>query len=255
MIISHAHRYLFIEIPLTASWATRYELCAFYGGEPMLHKHAAYREFAAQATADEQTYFVFAAVRNPLDAAVSGYFKLLSDHKGHFSGQDSVKSGQADYRDLAKYRWIQQRSATFADYFRRYQNRPYVDMIERSRRRLDFVIRYENLQADFAAALGHVGLEPVRPIPRLAATAGKDRPWLAYYTPDLVPQAKRQFGPAMRSWGYAFPAEWGPHHVSPAAALQFHLLRQLQAIYLDHFRYRSGRAAAAVRRLRALLQR
>jgi hypothetical protein len=255
VIISHRYRYLFIEVPLTASWATRFELCAHYGGEPIMHKHAAYSEFAAAASAEEQRYFVFATVRNPLDAAVSSYFKLLSDHRGHFSSQTSVRSGQADYRDLAKYRWIQQHGSTFADYFRRYQNRPYVDMIELSRHRLDFVIRYENLQADFAAALGRVGLEPVRPIPPTAATAGKDRPWLDYYTPDLVPQAKRQFGPAMRRWDYAFPAEWGPYHALPTAALHVLLLRYLQAIYLENFRYRSGRAAAAVRRLRAILQR
>lgn len=37
MIISHEHKYLFIEIPLTASWAVRKELCEFYGGEAILH--------------------------------------------------------------------------------------------------------------------------------------------------------------------------------------------------------------------------
>lgn len=44
MVISHQNRFVFVEHPLTASWAIRHELCTMYGGEPILRKHAFYAE-------------------------------------------------------------------------------------------------------------------------------------------------------------------------------------------------------------------
>ena len=79
MIISHEYKYLFIEIPLTASWAIQLELCQFYGGAPILHKHATYAEFRNIASEEELNYLVFATVRNPLDKIVSRYHKIVND--------------------------------------------------------------------------------------------------------------------------------------------------------------------------------
>jgi hypothetical protein len=45
MIVSHQYKCLFMEIPLTASWAISQELCRYYGGASILHKHATYVEF------------------------------------------------------------------------------------------------------------------------------------------------------------------------------------------------------------------
>lgn len=45
MIISHKYRLLFIEVPLTASWAIHHELCNNYEGKPILHKHATYSDY------------------------------------------------------------------------------------------------------------------------------------------------------------------------------------------------------------------
>ena len=101
MVISHKYRYLFIEIPLTGSWAIRKELCEFYGGQQILHKHATYHEFQQSATDDEQAYFVFATVRNPLDSMVSAFYKYKSDHKGVFSdAQHSINTNIIDYADV-----------------------------------------------------------------------------------------------------------------------------------------------------------
>jgi len=49
MVITRRHKYVFIETPITGSWAIRNELIEFYGGEPILHKHASYRQFAKVA--------------------------------------------------------------------------------------------------------------------------------------------------------------------------------------------------------------
>ena len=63
MVIGREHRYVFVEIPLTGSWAIHNELVENYGGQAILHKHATYEEFARQASADELAYFAFATVR------------------------------------------------------------------------------------------------------------------------------------------------------------------------------------------------
>jgi len=55
MIVSHRHRYLFIEIPLTGSWAIHRELREHYGGSPILHKHASYPEYRRTLSAGRLT--------------------------------------------------------------------------------------------------------------------------------------------------------------------------------------------------------
>ena len=82
MIISYKHRLLFIEVPLTASWAIHHELCNNYEGKPILHKHVTYSEFKWYASREELGYFAFAVVRNPLDKIVSRYSSSSMIRKG-----------------------------------------------------------------------------------------------------------------------------------------------------------------------------
>lgn len=54
MIISHEHRYVFVEVPRTGSSAINRELRERYGGVRILTKPATYEEFARQASDDER---------------------------------------------------------------------------------------------------------------------------------------------------------------------------------------------------------
>ena len=87
MIISHEHRFVFVELPRTGSTAVGKELIESYGGVRILRKHSSYGDFVRQATPDERTYFKFSSIRNPMDDAVSGYFKLATDHHGRYSDE------------------------------------------------------------------------------------------------------------------------------------------------------------------------
>lgn len=252
MIISHTHRYLFIEIPLTGSWAIHRELCDHYGGEPILHKHATYPEFRRSphaVTADE--YFVFATVRHPLDKAVSQYCKLKDDHKQAFSRSDAIETYKADYTDLHVYKFIHETDASFAAYFRRFYRLPFSDMIDLSAPHLDYVIRFEALQDGFSQVLKRLNIEQVRPVPVRNKTKGKRRAWQEYYTPDIIPQARRIFGPLMQNWGYDFPSGWGSLRISHTGKLSYYLLRRLKYLYFLHLRYNNTPAATILRRLRA----
>lgn len=255
MIISRKHRYLFIEIPLTGSWAIRHELCKYYDGVPILHKHATYPEFRKIAAAEAADFTVFATVRNPLDTIVSRYFKLRTNHKGAFSDPRSTAQLLTDYSDHKKYKFVKESHASFQQYFRRYYRQPYSNMIDVSSNIYSFVIHYERLQEDFSEVLRSIGLEQVRPIPVVNPTQGRDADWASYYTADVVEQAKRIAGPFMKKWGYRFPPEWGEPHASWFSQMEFLSLCILRQIYLTHFRYNRGALASIVRKTRAWLVR
>lgn len=255
MIISHKHRYLFIEIPLTASWAIRHELCEYYDGEPVLRKHASFPEFARYASDTEKQYFVFATVRNPLDTAVSQFFKLKTNHKGVYTDPEALQAGQVEQADLEKFSFIQDNDAGFEEYFRRYHRRPFASMIDLSADRLDFVIRYEGLQAGFDTVLGHLDITPVRPVPVMNKTQDRRSDWQAYYSPAIIDQAKHKFGPFMRRWDYEFPLEWGASGVKLTDELSYRMLAQARKFYLTRFRYNPTVVGKLVRNLRSALMR
>jgi len=249
MIISHEHRYVFVEIPLTASYAIRYELCDSYGGEPILHKHASYPEFLSGASADEKRYLAFATVRNPLDEAVSRFFKLKTDHESGFSDPAALEEGRVDFVDVKRFRFIQDTAGDFETYFLHYHRRPFSSLIDLSGSHLDFVIRYEQLQQDFSAILAELDLDPVRAIPVVNKTGGRKADWMAYYTPATVELAKLKFQPFMRRWGYEFPVEWGPAPYRLQDEWTYRLLGMVRRQYFVRFRYHPGLPARAVRRL------
>jgi len=211
VIISHRHRYLFVELPRTGSTAIRDELCGFYDGEPILSKHATYQEFLGAASVDEKRYFVFSAIRNPLDDAVSRYFKLRTDHKGRFSGARPRRHRRLVNRllDNAMFGFLRRTDADFPTFFLRYYVLPYDTWASLSHRRFDFVMRFENLSADFEKALRQIGIEPVRPLALVNPTGARQRDFAYYYPPETWGRARRVFGPYMEKWGYGFPAEWG----------------------------------------------
>ena len=253
MVISHEHKYLFIEIPLTASWAIRHELCEHYAGEPILHKHACYPEFRRVTSRKQKDYFVFATVRNPLDAAVSRFVKYKTDHKGAFSDPETVDRLRAEEADIEKFRFVQRADAGFEDYFDRFHRRPYNSMLELSRDHLDFVIRYENLQKGFSRVLQLIGIDQAGPIPMMNKTERKRRDWTSYYTAEIIDPSKRVFGPFMRRWGYEFPAHWGPYSPRWRDELAFRLLAVAQRFYLLNVRYSQAPCAKLLRWIRARL--
>lgn len=253
MVISHKYRFVFIEIPLTASWAIRHELCEFYGGEPILHKHASYPEFRRHATVAELKYLAFATVRNPLDETVSRYFKYKTNHKGTFSEPQAITSRESEFADTIRYRFITASQASFQEYFKRFHKKTFSGMIDLSSADLASVIRFERLQEDFSRIARRLGIDQVRSIPTTNKTAGRRADWKLYYTPDIVEQAKRVFGPFMERWAYSFPAEWGEERIGRFRRVEFQSIVWARKQYYKHIRYKEGLPAETARWLRAQL--
>jgi hypothetical protein len=250
MIISHQYQYIFIEVPLTGSWAIRQELCKHYDGEPALHKHATYPEIHRALKADLSDYLVFGTVRHPLDKVVSRYFKLLTDHRGAFTDEQSADQLLTDYADYKKFTFIQ-KSASFSQYLHRYYRWPYGDIIDVASDRYNVVIRFEDLQAGFSEVLSKLGIDQVRPIPVTNRTQGRKADWYSYFTPEVIDHAKRVFGPYMQKWDYAFPESWGNETVSSFNKATYWLLCNLRQVYYTRFRYNQNGIARFVRHMRS----
>ncbi|MBI5030580.1 MAG: sulfotransferase family 2 domain-containing protein [Chloroflexi bacterium] len=240
MIISHTHKYVFVALPQTGSTAISHELRQQYGGEKILFKHATYENFLKIATPEEKEYFVFSCVRNPLDYAVSQYFKYVTDHKHKYTDPDNLKRLRGIVAQMYRQRFefVRQQQPTFPAYFKRYYRTPYSNWSSLSHKKFDFIIRFERLQQDFAEALQRIGIEPVRPLPRTNPTRQKSQNFLSYYTPDIREHAKWVFGPYMKQWGYEFPPEWGETRISSWNQLQFDFFNAFRIVYWKYLRNR-----------------
>ena len=238
MIISHTHQYLFVELPRTGSTAISAELCELYDGQSILHKHATYYDFLKMASPHERTYFVFSGIRSPLDDAVSLYFKYKTDHRRRYTNPKKIAKRNWLLRFFfdARYRFIKDAEADFPTYFRRYYRVPFNNWSGLSHKQFNFVIRFENLSADFEKALRMIGIEPKRPLPAANPTAGRKKDYLAYYTPEAARHARRIFGPFMKEWSYEFPAEWGDAAIPWWSEVEYRFLNVFRNAYWRFFR-------------------
>jgi hypothetical protein len=252
MIISHKYKYLFIEIPHTASTAISRELCKNYDGIPMLRKHAHYYDFQKVANIEEKTYFVFAGIRNPLDEAVSIYYKFKNNHKKNYTNPKRLAKhgGHVSNAEIRRFKFIQNTGADFPTYFKKYYRLPYNNINRMSFKHCDFIIRFENLQEDFSKALELIGIKQKRPLPQVNKTSDKKADFLSYYSPEIVEQAKRVFGPFMKEWGYDFPPEWGDGSVSRLDQLEFQLVNLVRDFFWKYVRRSHHFYGRLFRRLR-----
>lgn len=201
MIISHKHKYLFIQQEKTASSAIAEELCENYSGKKILWKHARYEDFLKFANPKDKknykSYFKFAGIRNPLDLATSYYFI----HKVGF--------GNKNKNNFKKYKFIKENDATFPKFFRKfYGKRIYDTRKEKRFNSLDYIYRYEKLQEEFSEILRRIGIKQKRPLPLLNKTPSKKENFELDYTPDIQPLAKIVFKKYMKKWNYQFPRYW-----------------------------------------------
>jgi hypothetical protein len=242
VVISHRHRYLFVQLPQTACTTVQNELIEHYDGEKILFKHALYSDFLRQASEDEKNYFVFSSLRNPLDIVVSKYFKYKTDHVGAYSQPRKKQFGFLHKHllrvwDRNRFQFIREGDADFAAFFERFYRLPYSSWAILDHHRFDYLIRYENLQGDFATMLEKVGIEPVRPLPARNVTGQKKKDFWSYYdTPELRARAVRLFSRYMDEFGYAFPDDWGLKAADGGSAAAYSAVNALRKLYWRRLR-------------------
>lgn len=243
MIYSEKYKYLFIELPHTASTAINRELRELYDGTAILRKHAFYHDFVKKCDFDTEKLFVFSCIRNPMDEVVSIYFKYKTDHLGTVLNKDDPSKRIENVTRAAYKRYIfAKENDRFEAYFKKFYRVPYDNWSSLDHKKFDYVMRFEDLQDEFKRVLDLIGIQQVRPLPFLNKTREKND-YLSYYTPEVIKHAKYVFGPFMKRWSYKFPAEWDNYSVPLSSEILFRVIGVIRKIYWKQFYMSSSKVS------------
>ena len=179
-----------------------------YKGERCMGMHISFDEYHNATNNEFRNYMNFTIIRNPLDSVVSAFFKRKHDHNGRFS-RGTFKNGKPiNKRVLEEFKFIQETDASFSQYFLKFYNEEYsIPRHETTAAKVDFVIRYENLNKDFEALCKLKGLN-FTPIPIYNPSEGKNKSWHSYYDANSRERARQIFPRILSNWGYEFPKSW-----------------------------------------------
>lgn len=242
MIISHKHKYLFIELPRTGSTAVSKYLRENYDGERILRKHSLFYEFQRLPYYRKDEYFVFSCIRNPLDDVVSIYFKFKTNHL------NSINDAKEDRRSsLLRLEFIKNNN-DFPAFLKKFYKIPYDNWSSVDHKKFNYVIKYENLQTDFKKVIDFLGLEQKTPLQIINKTSSKEN-FLSYYTPEIQKHATYIFGPFMKMWGYEFPPEWGDKRIPLSAEILFIILRVPRKFYWRYIQNSTSKIAKVIKRI------
>ena len=242
MVISNTSKFVFIELPQTATTAIAKELCENFGCESFLGKHSSYHEYYKAASEEQKQYRTIGSIRNPLDLTVSMYFKYKDDkNRGEvYSKGDKKKKRYGSalrkflsvYRNKKRWNFIARNNASFQDYFLKFYKLPYSNWSILQHKEFDYIIRFENLSDDYKRIFSEIGLAIDRDLPKTNTTAKKKKDFWSYYESNKAKQrAKFIFGPFMRYWKYEFPESWNDIKEPWYSETVYHIVNFFRKIY------------------------
>ena len=231
MILSHKHKFIFIKTKKTAGTAVEAAISQLCGPEDVITPYRAASE-KDRTGLGPQNY----QIDHPLKPQRSVWRKLLGrperywhptigfyEHMPAWRIRDYV--GADIWNSYFKFSfdrnpWDRQvswylyktKSKKIRPSFERYMRRStaYVDNHELymldDALAVDFLGRYENLEADLNTALSLAGVEEKVSVPKVNVTPNKDseRTYRSYYTPKLQAQVTDWYQPEIQLLGYEF---------------------------------------------------
>jgi hypothetical protein len=213
-MISHKHKFIFIHVPKTAGnsiqnylqnysedkiWVTeeqathnakskshldRFEIRSS-NKKLKIHKHAtlnAYYNAWQKKYESIEDFFKFGVTRNPWDRAISYYF-----WKGHKSFNKKIFINNLIQRNRNNYR-----PKPCVDYFcvKKYNDH-----------KLDYVIRFENIQKDFNIVCDKIGI-PTQQLPHKNKSSHKH--YTEYYDDETREIVAKKYAKDIEFFGYEF---------------------------------------------------
>ena len=207
MVISHKYKYVFIQLDRTASTTIAKELVEYYDGKHILWKHARYCDFLKIANEEEEKYFAFSGMRNPLDVIVTEYFRTKIDMFGRFSNINKRRG--VSKLNIKKHNYISNNNADFTSFYKKfYYTQIYNEWKTKDFEKLDFIYCFEDLQRQFSNILRKLRIKQKRPLPVVNKTPERKNDFTSYYTKEIQSRAKIVLGKYMIKWGYTFPINW-----------------------------------------------
>lgn len=139
-------------------------------------------------------YFKFAFFRNTWERLVSAYTYLEKHYtQKHGSFEDCIKKF-CEIVQSGEYNegWHFGKQTDFL-----YKNKLYGDLA------VDFVGRFENIEEDFKIVSEKIGI-PATNLKKLNATKPREKPYIEYYTKDLVDLVHKTYESEISYFGYKF---------------------------------------------------
>jgi len=231
MIVSHAHRFIFIKTKKTAGTAIEAAISQLCGPDDVITPYRSASEKDRKGL-PPQNY----RIEHPLKPQRPFWRKLLRRPErywhptiGYYEHMPAWRIrnylGEDIWNSYFKFSfdrnpWDRQvswylyktKSKKIRPSFERYMQKPtaYVDNHELymldGGLAVDFLGRYENLEEDLNAALAHAGVATPITIPKVNVTPNKDaaRSYRSYYTPELRDRVATWYRPEIDLLGYDF---------------------------------------------------
>jgi hypothetical protein len=216
MLLSLRYRFLFVHIAKTGGTSVRAALQALRWRDPWYYpmwvcskisgisghrlgtkfpRHS--RIVAAKEMLPADFFdglFKFAFVRNPWDLQVSSYHHLRRE-RPHLVGE-------RDFGAFLRHKFDPERPYQYhIDTSLQWQSDYLVDL--HGRVLVDFMGRYERLEADFHEACGRIGIAPPA-LPHRRQAADRQSDYRAYYTDEAAELVARHFARDIDVLGYRF---------------------------------------------------
>jgi len=241
MIVSHRHKYIFVGFPQAASTTITLELIEHYDGQPLLTKHAnipVLRKMKPELSLDD--YYVFGVFRDPVEMVFTTYNKMQTNLHSvftepryfHENGGHVSKKERKLFARMHREGWSFERFVRHA-----YRFQPYDNDFSLSYAYLDGVIRYRNINDDFAACLNAIGISPVQDLPVFNRTPKVSE------MPELGERTlMRVFGPFLQRYAQ-FSGRELPRPVSRMNMLWFKAFSRIRSMKRMRFERRRERRA------------
>jgi hypothetical protein len=199
VIVSHEHRFVYVQVPQTGSSAIGTWMVEHLGGVRVLRKHTTLPQARRLLGKSIDGYLVIASVRDSLDQFVSSYFKTLN--------RPATGTGSGGWFGLratstSRVEWAQSGDPSLDSYIDRFVRRPHGPVYTLSLRAADLVLRYEEIGAASQYVTAALGVGELPPVPQVNSTdrARSDLSELA--SPGRYERVVRYHRPFRHEWGY-----------------------------------------------------
>ena len=195
MIISDAHRFVFVHVPKSAGTSIRAALASFADRRSAASPDTTHETLPALLARHPElaTHFKFAFVRNPWERLVSFFFHARQRLAATFPQFHAMDGLEAMLRLIDRnVAWLCAMHAV----------RPQCDYVcgEDGARLTDFVGRHEHLAADFARACRRIGIGVTLP----QMNVSRHDHYAAYYDGWCRDFVAARYGRDIGEFGYAF---------------------------------------------------
>ena len=234
MIISHRHRFIFVQVPQTGCTAIGSYLLDNVDCESVISKHTTIETAYHQLDHDVRSYAVVASVRNPIDQVMSSFYKLKSDHHGELEAAADDGGASIKANRMERLEWAADPAHGFDDYVLTFLRKPYAPIWLGSMRRADQLLRFESLADDFDRARAALGCPDGPPLAYANRTSRpRDDLQIDAVSGPARAQLLRMCGPFMREWGYSEPDGWPAPDAHPATSLAYWAIPRLKVARKD----------------------